>query len=141
MKLSFHYLLMINQALFKKRVISRLSGSDLSSGQPKVLDYLSQHDGSIQKDIAFGCQIEPATLTTIIKSMEDQNLVERRSINDNRRSNFVYLTSLGREKSAHVNTIFKQTESDAFKDISKKEQEDFLKTFQKICHNLTETEH
>ncbi|WKY44236.1 MarR family transcriptional regulator [Eubacteriaceae bacterium ES2] len=138
MESSFHYLLMINQALFKKMVLSQLSG--LTSGQPKILEYLSEHDGSIQKDIARGCQIEPATLTTLLKSMEDQNLIERRMINQNRRSNFVFLTKLGREKSEQVETIFNQAENEAFEGISAADKEQFLNTFQKICNNLTITE-
>jgi DNA-binding MarR family transcriptional regulator len=137
MESSFHYLLMINQALLRKRVLSQLSG--LTSGQPKILEYLTHHDGSIQKEIARGCQIEAATLTTLLKSMEDQKLIERRMINQNRRSNFVFLTNLGREKSEQVETIFNQAEDQAFNGISNAEKEQFLNTFQKICTNLTST--
>lgn len=35
-------------------------------GQPKVLDYLKDHDGSSQKEIARACHIEPGSLTSIL---------------------------------------------------------------------------
>lgn len=62
---SFHYMIMVNQSLFQKKVLDALSPYKLTAGQPKVLDYLGKHNGCIQKSIATGCQIEPATLTGI----------------------------------------------------------------------------
>ena len=35
-------------------------------GQPKVLDYLKDHDGSSRKEIARACHIEPGSLTSIL---------------------------------------------------------------------------
>lgn len=63
---SFHYMIMVNQSLFQKKVLDVLSPYKLTAGQPKVLDYLGKHNGCIQKSIATGCQIEPATLTGIV---------------------------------------------------------------------------
>ena len=62
---SFHYLLMAAQGMFQRAVMGELSKAGLTAGQPKVLDYLGLHDGSIQKHIAAGCQIDPATLTGV----------------------------------------------------------------------------
>lgn len=38
---SFHYLLMATHSLFHRRVMAELSQAELTSGQPKVLDYLA----------------------------------------------------------------------------------------------------
>ena len=54
---SFHYMIMVNQSLFQKKVLDALSPYKLTAGQPKVLDYLGKHNGCIQKSIATGCQI------------------------------------------------------------------------------------
>ena len=70
MEETFHYLLMANQAAFRREVFQRLKGSGLTSGQPKILDYLGDHDGASQKEIAKGCHIEPASLTTVLHGME-----------------------------------------------------------------------
>lgn len=48
---------MASQALFQRRVMAALADTGLTAGQPKVLDYLGLHDGSIQKAIAAGCLI------------------------------------------------------------------------------------
>ncbi|WP_027399005.1 MarR family winged helix-turn-helix transcriptional regulator [Anaerovorax odorimutans] len=137
---SFHYLSMINQALFQKRVLKKIIEIGLTPGQPKILDYLSTHDGSIQKDIAYGCQIDPATLTGILERMEEKELVERRVIKGNRRSSFVYLTEKGRKKAEKVSEIFLEIEEKIFKGIGTEEKEQFMNTFIKICCNMTETE-
>ena len=45
---SFHYLLMAAQGLFQRAVMGELSKTGLTTGQPKVLDYLGLHDGRSQ---------------------------------------------------------------------------------------------
>ena len=52
MKESLHYLLMANQMLVQRQLLDRLKNTGLTIGQPKVLDYLTDHDGSSQKEIA-----------------------------------------------------------------------------------------
>jgi DNA-binding MarR family transcriptional regulator len=131
---------MINQALFQKKALGSLMDIELTPGQPKVLDYLGMHDGSMQKDIAYGCQIDPATLTGILARMEEKELVERRMINGNRRSSYVYLTESGREKGKKVAEIFLEIEEEVFNGIDKKEREQFMNVFYKLCCNMTNTE-
>ena len=52
---SLHYLIMANQMLVQKSLLENTKKIGLTIGQPKVLDYLKDHDGSSQKDIAQGC--------------------------------------------------------------------------------------
>lgn len=140
MNKSFHYLIMINQALFQKKVLNKLIKMGLTPGQPKVLDYLSTYNGSMQKDIAYGCCIDPATLTGILERMEEKGLVERRIMNGNRRSSYVYLTEHGRENSKKVADVFSEIEAESFKGIGRNEREQFMKVFYKICCNMTDME-
>lgn len=137
---SFHYQLMIVHALFHSRVMSMLADTGLSPGQPKILDYLSKHDGSMQKEIAFACQIDPATVTGILTRMEEKGLVERRMQNGNRRAFFVYLTDMGREKCQLIKRTFSELEQAVFAGIPENERTQFLDTFCKICSNMTDTE-
>ena len=55
MKQSFHYLLMANQAIIHKKLLNALSDTELTLGHPKVLDYLKDHNGANQKEIAKSC--------------------------------------------------------------------------------------
>lgn len=137
---SFHYMIMINQSLFQRKALRMLTEIGVTPGQPKVLDYLGLHDGSIQKDIAYGCQIEPATLTGILERMEEKELIERHKLEGNRRSSYVYLTKSGIEKAKMVAEKFIEIEETIFEGIDKKEREQFMNVFYKICCNMVDTE-
>ena len=67
MKESIHYLLMADHFLVQKALLASIKDSGLTPGQPKILDYLQNHNGCVQKDIAKGCHIEPASITVILK--------------------------------------------------------------------------
>lgn len=95
MPYSFHYLIMAEHSTFQKELLSRLRDTGLTIGQPKILDYLKDHNGISQKEIAKGCHIEPGTLTTLLNRMEEAGLVERRMMHGNRRSLYVFLTEKG----------------------------------------------
>lgn len=94
---SLHYLIMANQMLVQRGLLERLKETGLTIGQPKVLDYLKEHDGSNQKEIARACFLEAGSLTSILNRMEEKGLVERRMLNGNRRSFHVFLTENGKK--------------------------------------------
>ena len=136
MEKSFHYLSMAIQAVLQKRLMDELKNTDLTLGQPKVLDYLKDHDGASQKEIASGCHIEPGSLTSILNRMEQKGLIERRSLNGNRRTSYVFLTAYGAECRDVVSQKFLEIEREAFKGISEQQTEDFLNVFDQIYQNL-----
>ena len=134
---SFHYLIMAEHSIFQKELLNRLKNTGLTIGQPKVLDYLKDHDGAGQKDIARGCHIEPGTLTTILNRMEDAGLVERRMLNGNRRSLYVFLTEKGKEQLKLVTEAFSGMEEEAFRGISETERELFMDLMLRIYENIS----
>ena len=75
MKESIHYLLMADHFLVQKALLASIKDSGLTPGQPKILDYLQNHNGCVQKDIAKGCHIEPASITVILKGMETKGYI------------------------------------------------------------------
>ena len=81
MDASFHYLSMINHMTVQKKLMEQLKDTGLTLGQPKVLDYLKDHDGVSQKEIAAGCLIEAGSLTSILNRMEEKDLIERKMLN------------------------------------------------------------
>lgn len=140
MDYSFHYLLSASHGLFQKKVISELGDCGLTVGQPKILDFLGFHDGSVQKDIALGCQIEPATLTGLLSRMEEKGLIFRRSENSNRKSIHVYLTPEGKEKQRRVREAFEELERRLFEDMPQEEQEKLKDSLYKICAKMCDPE-
>lgn len=140
MDLSFHYLIMAEQSLFQKELLAKLKGLGLTIGQPKILDYLQTHDGAEQKDIARGCHVEPGTLTTLLNRMEAGGLVERRMLNGNRRSLYVFMTEKGREQAEAVAEAFRELEEKAFHGLSGEERREFLDIFTRIYQNTMRKE-
>ena len=139
----FHYLLMTDQAIFKKTVIKRLAGAELTPGQPKILEFLSLHDGTSQKEIAAACHIEPASVTSLLNRMEERGLVERRRLGNNRKNYFVFLTDKGRETYRLVDEAFCRMEEEVFSGFSEEEQEAFSALFLRLSkqiHRLQEEE-
>ena len=134
---TFHYLIMSEHSMFQKELLAKLKYSGLTIGQPKVLDYLKDHDGTSQKDIARGCHIEPGTLTTLLNRMEESGLVERRMMNGNRRSLYVFLTDKGKEQLELVTAAFAEMEAEAFRGLSETERKTFMDLFLRIYANTS----
>lgn len=137
---TLHYLIMANQMLVQKALLERLRDTGLTIGQPKILDYLKDHDGSSQKDIAKACFLEAGSLTTILNKMEEKGLIERRILNGNRRSFHIFMTDEGRQKMQLVDSSFSEIEKKALSDVSDEELETFMSVYKKIYKNLADRE-
>ena len=137
---SFHYLSMINHMTVQKKLMEQLADTGLTLGQPKVLDYLKDHDGASQKEIAAGCLIEAGSLTSILNRMEEKGIIERRMLNGNRRSLHVFLTDKGRKLGLQVDRSFLDLEAQGFSGIDDTERQQFIDTLLKIYHNYCQEE-
>lgn len=136
MEKSFHYLLMANQTVFHKKLLSNLKNTCLTLGQPKILDYLKDHDGASQKEIAAACYIEAASLTSILNRMEEKGMIERRMLNGNRRSFYIFMTPFGKELQEEVANSFTMLEEEAFRNIPEEKKEELIDLLLTIHNNL-----
>lgn len=138
MEHGLHYLIMANQSLLHKKLLAGLKGTGLTIGQPKVLEYLSYHDGASQIRIARACHIEAATLTSLLNRMEDKGLIQRRSLNGDRRTYYIFLTPQGHEMAQLVREQFLQLEAQALQGIPPEEQAHLLDLLTRISEHLME---
>ena len=136
MQETLHYLLMSDHFMIQKALVSSVKDTGLTPGQPKILDYLLHHDGAIQKEIAMFCHIEPASLTTILNGMEKKGYIERKSVENNRRSLHVYLTKTGREYADRLNLEFAKIESKALKGVSETSKQQLYDLLGRIYQNM-----
>ena len=136
MKESLHYLLMANHFMIQKALVTSVKDTGLTSGQPKVLDYLKNHNGAVQKDIAAGCHIEPASLTAILNGMETKGLIERRLCPDNHRFYNVYLTETGRLYVGRLENEFDTIESYALQHFSEADKEQLIEYLSRIYNTM-----
>lgn len=138
MDASFHYLSMINHMTVQKKLMEQLKDTGLTLGQPKVLDYLKDHDGVSQKEIAAGCLIEAGSLTSILNRMEEKDLIERKILNGNRRTFHIFMTESGKKNQKLVEENFEKIEETALNNVSEEEQKVFMEIFLRIYRNLAE---
>ena len=135
---SFHYLSMINHMTVQKKLMEQLADTGLTLGQPKVLDYLKDHDGVSQKEIAAGCLIEAGSLTSILNRMEEKDLIERKMLDGNRRTFHIFMTESGKKNQKLVEEAFEKIEKTALNGISEEEQKLFMEIFYRIYRNLAD---
>lgn len=135
---SFHYMSMINHMTVQKKLMEQLKDTGLTLGQPKVLDYLKDHDGVSQKEIAAGCLIEAGSLTSILNRMEEKDLIERKMLDGNRRTFHIFMTESGKKNQKLVEEAFKKIEKTALNGISEEEQKLFMEIFCRIYRNLAD---
>lgn len=138
MKMTYRYLMLLNHSAYQKRVYDRLSKANLSLsiGQPKIFDFLLDCDECMQKDIASGCQIEPASVTSALLKMEQKGYIYRRNKDGNRRSLYVTLTEKGQKTAEKVREIMEEIEKEALKGISTEELETLSVLLNKVNANL-----
>lgn len=134
MENSLHHLLMTDHTAFRKRIFSALKNEGLTSGQPKVLEYLSEHNGAMQKDIAAACRIEPATMTSLLCGMEKKGLITRSA--PDRRSLSVYLTDKGKALVPLIEREFSRIEDRATCGFSDDEREVLVSLLSRMRKNL-----
>ncbi|PCG19125.1 MarR family transcriptional regulator [Brachyspira sp. G79] len=123
-------------SMFARKVMYEANKIGLTSGQPKVLYFLSKFKEADQKTIANYLEIEPATVGSILLGMEKSGLIERKQREGNRRSLYVSLTEKGIEVSNNMEKIFEDTENIATDRLSEKDKEKLKKLLIEMCNSL-----
>ena len=118
---SLHYLLMKTHGALSRRIVASLHEIGLTSGQPKVLDFLAKHQEADQKTIAAYCEIEQTTVGSILSRMEQGGLVIRRQRSGAPRSRYVSLTHRGEQAAQQVEELFTRAEAPILQALSEEE--------------------
>lgn len=139
MENSIHYKLRECHTNCQKTIIGRIKeNTDLRPGEPKILEFLMEHEPCEQKQIAAGCSLDSASVTGILGRMEKRGLVKRENMNGNRRSLYVSMTDEGRRLSKVVEDAFLAVDNAAVKGMSEDEVSEFMRLLGIINNNLTE---
>ena len=109
----------------------------LSVGQPKIMDFLTPHDGCMQKDLAAMCDIEPATISRLLDKMEADGLITRSAVEGNKRAAAISLTAEGHRRQETVVGIRAQLEARELAGFSDEERALFFEFLNRLYHNLT----
>lgn len=137
---SLHFLLMQAHTCVNRRILAGAAQLGLTSGQPKVLEFLLEYGEAEQKTIAKNCLIEPATAGSILLRMETAGLIARTQRENNRRSLYVSLTPAGRLAAQNMQKVFSAVDTAAVSALSAQEQQTLLELLQKVCSSAAQKE-
>ena len=71
-----HYLLLVGYQYSSRAIIKQTNARQLMPGQPKILEFLLEHNGCTQREIGEGCALDKSTVTSLLYRMEDLGLVK-----------------------------------------------------------------
>ena len=132
---SLHHLWMKTYLQLNRMVQDRAAALGLSPGQPKILEFLAAQGEHEQKAIADYCEIEPATVGSILTRMEAAGLVTRRNRPGNRRSLYVSLTPRGQELAGALNGVFAEAEAQITAALTDEERQTLTRLLEKCLQN------
>lgn len=123
-----------------KRAQSRLEKYGITPGQPRLLNYLFQHDGCIQHDLAVHCDLKPASVSVILLGLEKAEMIFRLNDSADRRIQRVFLTEKGVQIQQKIDKAFNTLEKDCFVDFSEQEMDFFQTMLERLYYNLKHLE-
>ncbi len=121
----------------RRRASSEFTKYGITDGQPRILNFLAENDGCIQKEVADSCNIEPATVTSILAGMEKSGFIYRSSNSEDRRVLNVYLTSEGKAAQTVVKRVFSDLEDKCFQGFSEEEKDQAINLLNRIYENIS----
>lgn len=133
---SLHMTLIRLNKTHRKRTHEEFNKIGLTLGQPKILDFLSQNDGCMQRELAESCNIEPATVTSILANMEKVELIYRIQNPKDRRVLNVFLTDKGKCAQREVEKIFRFIDEECFEGFSEGERKQTIHILNRLFENM-----
>ena len=122
--------------MHQKITFDKLMKYGIAPGQPNVLRFLMCNNGCIQNQLAVDCNLEPATITSMLNRMEKAHLIERKSDAADKRVSTVWITQTGMEMCNQVNEIFKEIEEICYGGFSEDEKEVFFGLLDRMKNNI-----
>lgn len=133
-----HVLLIIASAAHKRKSRKVFRELNLTEGQPKVLTILKGMEGCQQKDLASACRVEPATMTSLLKLMEEKGLIRKEScyVSGGKRAYRIFLSEEGNRLADKVMKRLNEIEQMAFDGFTDEDRNKFMELFSKVTWNL-----
>ncbi|GAA0711205.1 hypothetical protein GCM10009430_00480 [Aquimarina litoralis] len=114
------------------------NGLDLSKEQWSVLKRLNVNDGQSQNDLAFITHRDKTSMTRLVNTMESKDLVVRKSDENDRRVNRIFLTDYGKEVIEKVTPIMYDLIPAVQESLTEEEIENLINTLKKVKAKIAE---
>ena len=109
-------------------------------GAHLVLSVLAIHEGINQRELVRYTHLRPPTISIILRRMEEEGIVERKSNPDDLRAVHVYLTEAGRLlDQQHIERI-RKLDANAMRGLSEEEIAVLMQLLPKLRDNLLQDE-
>lgn len=116
-----------------------LEGVGLHRGQPRLLFALTVEDGRTHSQLAKLMEVTPATISNMVKRLEQGGFVVRRRDTADERVSRVYLTTAGQAIMASLKARMDKVNARAFADFSDAEKAQMRDFLQRVQANLQES--
>ena len=136
-----HHIRLLNGRIFQK-LLSRDPEALYRSEQGKILAVLwnSETGCATATDIALATGLANNTLTTMIKKLEEQNLVTVSPCGEDKRKKYLVLTELGQSQKKVSDRVSQELDAIYYKGFSDEEINQFEGFQERILANLKEKE-
>ena len=136
-----HHIRLLNGRIFQK-LLSQDPEALYRGEQGKILAVLwnSETGCATATDIALATGLANNTLTTMIKKLEEQNLVTVNPCGEDKRKKYLVLTDLGWSQQEVSDRVSRELDAIYYKGFSDKEIEQFEDFQERILANLKEKE-
>lgn len=105
-------------------------------GQAMLLCQVAKQDGMTQSELAQALSVQGATITNLLKRMEDTGMVVRRRDDEDNRLVRVYITDDGRQREVAITEQFEQLIQQMFAGLCDEEYTAFRRTIGQLMSNL-----
>ena len=132
----------IDEILFRivklnhEKMLKSMGEMEIYPGQPKLLQSLIKQDGISQKELAKDIYITPATVTIMLKKLEEEELIIRETDEKDQRIVRIYLTETGKEQAKKIQKIKNKIIEDILKGFTEEEIKVLKTLLLKIEQNL-----
>ena len=123
----------------KMDVGQRLSDKGLMFSQPKIIFYIYNHPGCQQKDVADNCFLQTATLSSVLRNLEERQFIKRMPDNEDKRAYKIYLTGEGGKYIDSITEQIRKTKVKAFEGFTEDELDQFFSFLTRIDNNLNKS--
>ncbi|MBO2517746.1 MAG: hypothetical protein CW338_10860 [Clostridiales bacterium] len=123
-----------------RRIMSRrlLSNLGLHPGQPPMIEYVIEHPGCTQKNVADELDITPASAASSLKRLEKAGIIRRETDRNDCRCNRLYVTELGIQKSRDAREAFNALDIRMFEGISDDERVMYKQLCERMFENMAD---
>ncbi len=121
---------------FHRRGDARIRPFGVTADQFVVLSLLADEDGITQKSIVERTASDPNTITAILRLLEQQGFVERKTHGKDRRARCVFLTPKGRALQQKIADGVEPLLTELWESIDQRLVEDLLSSLDAITHTM-----